>query len=64
MTKWEYQVEVCDATELVDKLTELGEYGWDVVSIVVAVYSTIDGPGHIDGLQAEAYQLTAKRQLT
>jgi hypothetical protein len=44
-------------------LTELGEYGWEVVSIVVAVYSTIDGPGHIDGLQAEAYQVTAKRQL-
>jgi hypothetical protein len=46
MTKWEYQVEVCDPPELVDKLTELGEYGWEVVSIVVAVYSTIDGPGH------------------
>jgi hypothetical protein len=63
MTKWEYQVETCDPPELEEKLTELGEYGWEVVSIVVAVYSTVDGPGHIDGLQAEAYQVTVKRPL-
>jgi hypothetical protein len=63
MTKWEYQVELCDPPELVDKLTEPGEYGWEVVSIVVAVYSAIDGPGRIDGLQEKAYQVTAKRQL-
>jgi hypothetical protein len=49
--------------QLLDQLTELGEFGWEVVSIVVAVCSTIDGSGHIDELQAEAYQLTAKRQL-
>jgi hypothetical protein len=63
MAKWEYQVETCERDELAEKLTELGEYGWEAVSVVVAVYSAIEAPGHSTGLQAEAYSFTAKRLL-
>ena len=63
MTKWEYQVETCELDELGDKLTELGEYGWEVVSVVVALYSAIEAPGYITGLQAGTYSFTAKRLL-
>ena len=48
---------------LEEKLTELGEYGWEVVSVVVVFYSAVEAPGHIKGLQAEAYSFTAKRLL-